>query len=127
MNPGFGTQFRACIAALAPRRNQKDLDHKEGIFTGNKNKTTARLQCLGDFKDQPGLVLSQDMAKSPKGRDRDREEMLLQLDGSHHAWLEDRGPWLVLLLWTTLLGRYLTPFSRDRRIPVPICPCYKAH
>ncbi len=24
--------------------------------------------------------------------------MLLQLDGSHHAWLEDRGPWLTLLL-----------------------------
>ena len=24
--------------------------------------------------------------------------MLLQLDGSHHAWLKDRGPWLVLLL-----------------------------
>ena len=27
-----------------------------------------------------------------------QEGMLLQLDGSHHAWLEDRGPWLVLLL-----------------------------
>jgi len=24
--------------------------------------------------------------------------MLLQLDGSHHRWLEDRGPWLTLLL-----------------------------
>ena len=24
--------------------------------------------------------------------------MLLQLDGSHHVWLEDRGPWLTLLL-----------------------------
>jgi transposase len=23
--------------------------------------------------------------------------LLVQLDGSHHAWLEDRGPWLVLL------------------------------
>ena len=27
-----------------------------------------------------------------------QEGMLLQLDGSHHAWLEDRGPWLTLLL-----------------------------
>ena len=27
-----------------------------------------------------------------------QEEMLLQLDGSHHRWLEDRGPWLTLLL-----------------------------
>ena len=27
-----------------------------------------------------------------------QEGMLLQLDGSHHVWLEDRGPWLTLLL-----------------------------
>ena len=27
-----------------------------------------------------------------------QEGMLLQLDGSHHPWLEDRGPWLTLLL-----------------------------
>ena len=30
--------------------------------------------------------------RMPQGR------MLLQLDGSYHAWLEDRGPWLTLLL-----------------------------
>ena len=24
--------------------------------------------------------------------------MLLQMEGSHHLWLEDRGPWLTLLL-----------------------------
>ena len=27
-----------------------------------------------------------------------QEGMLLQLDGSHHRWLEDRGPWFTLLL-----------------------------
>ena len=27
-----------------------------------------------------------------------QEGMLLQLDGSHHLWLEDRWPWLTLLL-----------------------------
>ena len=27
-----------------------------------------------------------------------QDGMLLQLDGSHHLWLEDRGPWLTLLL-----------------------------
>ena len=27
-----------------------------------------------------------------------QEGMMIQLDGSHHAWLEDRGPWLTLLL-----------------------------
>jgi len=27
-----------------------------------------------------------------------QEGMLLQVDGSHHRWLEDRGPWFTLLL-----------------------------
>jgi len=27
-----------------------------------------------------------------------QEGMLVQIDGSHHRWLEDRGPWLTLLL-----------------------------
>ena len=37
-----------------------------------------------------------------------QEGMLLQLDGSHHLWLEDRGPWLTLLLAVeTLPGPYL--------------------
>jgi hypothetical protein len=27
-----------------------------------------------------------------------QEGMLIQVDGSHHGWLEDRGPWLTLLL-----------------------------
>jgi len=27
-----------------------------------------------------------------------QEGMLLQVDGSHHRWLEDRGPWVTLLL-----------------------------
>jgi transposase len=40
--------------------------------------------------------------RSPRHRYRrqrmPQEGMLLQLDGSHHAWLEDRGPWLTLLV-----------------------------
>jgi transposase len=40
--------------------------------------------------------------RSPRHRYRrqrmPQEGMLLQLDGSHHRWLEDRGPWLTLLL-----------------------------
>jgi hypothetical protein len=27
-----------------------------------------------------------------------QEGMLVQIDGSHHRWLEERGPWLTLLL-----------------------------
>ena len=40
--------------------------------------------------------------RPPRHRERRerkaQEGMLLQLDGSYHAWLEDRGPWLTLLL-----------------------------
>ena len=40
--------------------------------------------------------------RSPRHRYRrqrmPQEGMLLQLDGSHHSWLENRGPWLTLLL-----------------------------
>jgi len=40
--------------------------------------------------------------RSPRHRYRrqrmPQKGMLLQLDGSHHRWLEDRGPWLTLLL-----------------------------
>jgi len=40
--------------------------------------------------------------RSPRHRYRrqrmPQEGMLLQLDGSHHRWLEDRGPWLTLFL-----------------------------
>jgi transposase len=40
--------------------------------------------------------------RAPRHRHRrqrmPQEGMLLQLDGSYHAWLEDRGPWLTLLL-----------------------------
>jgi len=40
--------------------------------------------------------------RSPRHRHRrqrmPQEGILLQLDGSHHRWLEDRGPWLTLFL-----------------------------
>jgi hypothetical protein len=40
--------------------------------------------------------------RSPRHRYRrqrmPQEGMLLQIDGSHHRWLEDRGPWLTLFL-----------------------------
>ena len=36
--------------------------------------------------------------ESPRRQRMPQEGMLLQLDGSPHAWLGDRGPWLTLLL-----------------------------
>ncbi len=47
-------------------------------------------------------MLSPRRGKSPRHRYRrqrmPQEGMLLQLDGSHHTWLESRGPWLTMLL-----------------------------
>ena len=48
-----------------------------------------------------GLVSSR-QRRPPSDRERRRrmpqEGLLVQIDGSPHAWLEDRGPWLTLLL-----------------------------
>ncbi len=51
-----------------------------------------------------------------------QQGMLLQLDGSHHAWLEDRGPWLAV---DDATGRCPMRYSKNRRIPEAICPRFK--
>ena len=48
---------------------------------------------LGSPKQQPLLA-----APVPAGRRMPQEGMLVQVDGSHHPWLEERGPKFVLLL-----------------------------
>ena len=55
-----------------------------------------------------------------------QEGMLLQLDGSPHTWLEDRGPWLTLLLAVddaTGTEPYALPYLGNRRTLGGICPC----
>jgi len=51
------------------------------------------------------------------------EGMLLQLDGSHHAWLEGRGPMLTMLLPQV---RFPTPSSETERIPGVTSSCSRA-
>lgn len=47
-------------------------------------------------------ISSSKQRKSPRHRHRrermPQEGMLVQIDGSHHRWLEERGPWFTLLL-----------------------------
>ena len=45
--------------------------------------------------------------------------MLLQVDGSHHLWLEERGPRFVLLLAVAMMlpARWRAPYSSLRRTP----------
>jgi transposase len=69
------------------------LAEREGITI---SRSTLRRLLIGAGLSSPRR------GRSPRHRYRrqrmPQEGMLLQLDGSHHAWLENRGPWLTLLL-----------------------------
>jgi len=69
------------------------LAEREGIMI---SRSTLRRLLVGAGLPSPRR------GKSPRHRYRrqrmPQEGMLLQLDGSHHRWLEDRGPWLTLFL-----------------------------
>ena len=69
------------------------LAEREGITL---SRSTLRRLLIGAGLPSPRR------GRSPRHRYRrqrmPQEGMLLQLDGSHHAWLENRGPWLTLLL-----------------------------
>jgi transposase len=69
------------------------LAEREGIIL---SRSTIRR-----FLSSAGLSSSRHR-KSPRHRCRrermPQEGMLIQIDGSHHAWLGERGPWLTLLL-----------------------------
>ncbi len=69
------------------------LAEREGIML---SRSTLRRLLTGAGLPSPRR------GRSPRHRYRRRrmpqEGMLLQLDGSHHAWLERRGPWLTLFL-----------------------------
>ena len=69
------------------------LEEREGITL---SRSTLRRLLTGAGLPSPRR------GRSPRHRYRrqrmPQEGMLLQLDGSHHRWLENRGPWLTLLL-----------------------------
>jgi len=69
------------------------LEEREGITLSRS--TLRRLLTLAGMP-------SPRRGRTPRHRYRrqrmPQEGMLLQMDGSHHRWLEDRGPWLTLFL-----------------------------
>ncbi len=69
------------------------LAEREGITI---SRSTLRRLLIGAGLPSPRR------GRSPRHRCRrqrmPQEGMLLQLDGSHHAWLENRGPWFTLFL-----------------------------
>lgn len=68
------------------------LQEREGIMLSRASvhRILQEAHLLGEPKQRP--------AQHRRRRERYAQEgMLVQLDGSHHAWLEERGPWLSLL------------------------------
>lgn len=92
---------RAKVIALARERYQginyshftELLEEREGIMLSRS--TVRRLLTAGG-------IASPRHRRTPRHRYRrqrmPQEGMLLQIDGSHHLWLEERGSWFTLLL-----------------------------
>jgi hypothetical protein len=55
-----------------------------------------------------------------------QEGMLLQLDGGHHAWLEDCGPWTLLLAVDDATGTAPYALFQEQEDTRAICPCFRA-
>ena len=112
-------------AALAHGNRGRRPRNAVGAETRRKVTTLARTKYAGFnhthvseiMSEKEGVVLSRSTVRSillsaglpspryrrpPRHRHRrqrmPQEGMLLQLDGSYHSWLEDRGPWFTLLL-----------------------------
>jgi transposase len=93
--------LKAKVIALASERYQgvnhthfaELLAEREGIVLSRS--TIRRFLTSAGFS-------SPKHRQSPRHRYRrermPQEGMLIQIDGSHHRWLEDRGPWFTLLL-----------------------------
>ncbi len=75
--------------------------HLAELLVEREGITMSRSTLLRLVLTEAGLS-SPRRGRSPRHRYRRQrmplEGMLLQLDGSHHRWLEKRGPWLTLFL-----------------------------
>ena len=107
-----GNRGRAPANAISPALCHQLITLVKERYSGVNHSHLAEL-----LEEREGIVLSRStlrrlltlagMASPRRGRTprhrcrRQRmpqEGMLLQLDGSHHRWLEDRGPWFTLFL-----------------------------
>jgi len=107
-----GNRGRRPGNAVAAETRQKIIALARTRYAGFNHTHLAEI-----MSEREGVVLSRSTVRSillsaglpspryrrpPRHRHRrqrmPQEGMLLQLDGSYHAWLEDRGPWLTLLL-----------------------------
>jgi len=107
-----GNRGRQPINAVRPETKELVITLARTRYAGLNHTHMAEL-----LAEREGVVLTRSTVRSillsaglaspryrraPRHRQRrqrmPQEGMLVQLDGSYHAWREDRGPWLTLLL-----------------------------
>jgi len=107
-----GNRGRTPANAISPALCQKVVTLARERYCGVNHSHLAEL-----LEEREGITLSRSTlrrlltragmpsprrGRSPRHRYRrqrmPQEGMLLQIDGSHHRWLEDRGPWFTLFL-----------------------------
>ena len=109
---------RTTYAGLNHAHFSEMLAEREGIMLSRST--------VHNMLADEGLT-SQRRRRPPRFRYRrartPQEGMIIQMDGSHHDWLEGRGPWLTLLLravqpalWLLVFGEV---FTKTRSSPTP--------
>jgi transposase len=107
-----GNRGRTPANAISPALSRRVVALAKDRYSGVNHSHLAEL-----LEEREGITLSRSTLRrlltragipSPRRRRPPRhrhrrqrmpqEGMLLQMDGSHHRWLEDRGPWLTLYL-----------------------------
>lgn len=93
--------LKARVIALASERYQGVNHTHFGELLAERDGITLSRSTVRRFLTSAGISSSKHR-QSPRHRYRrermPQEGMLVQIDGSHHRWLEQRGPWLTLLL-----------------------------
>ncbi|HEV2359699.1 MAG TPA: ISNCY family transposase [bacterium] len=93
-------KIRARILSLARTLYTGVNDHQLTEFLADREGIRVSRKTVQRLLRAAGI--GSPRTRRPPRHRRRRERMpqaglLVQLDGSHHSWLEDRGPWLVLL------------------------------
>jgi transposase len=91
---------RAQVLDLARTKYQGCTQHHLRDLLHEREDRTLSRSSGRRIREQAGLAAARQHKRPIHRRRRQRyrqEGMLLQIDGSRHAWLQERGPWLTLL------------------------------
>ena len=92
--PSPARRYPGANHTRTPRRTL--LWEHEGLDVSSCHRLCSRILARAEHRESPPAPAAR--APSLRRERMPREGMLLQVDGSHHAWLEQRGPRFALLL-----------------------------